>query len=137
VLIAQGSSSASSYAARLERGESVKTLHLRSSGVTAAQCTAMLAAPEAASLTSLSFSYNEVGDAGATAVAQGAPAGLTELGLVGCGVGDAGGRELVAWLESARAGKMSMICVEGNDMSAEVQAAIRRAGASLGASTYV
>jgi hypothetical protein len=75
---------------------------------------------EALTLGSLSLSYNPgIGDAGASVVAQALPATITELGLVGCGIGDQGGEALLHWAENASG--LRMICVEDNQFSDETK----------------
>lgn len=71
------------------------------------------------SLKSISFSYNQMGDLGATAVARSLPASLHEIGFVACGIGDTGGRELLHWLQKAR--HLHMICIEQNNFSKQLQ----------------
>ena len=67
-------------------------------------------------LQSFSASYNpDLGDAGAAALAEAFPKTMRELGLVGCSVGDAGGRRILEWARTAP--DLRMICVEGNRFS--------------------
>jgi hypothetical protein len=75
-------------------------------------------------LTSLSLSYNTLGDIGTLAIAKALPQSIQALGLVDCGIGDPGGRALVAW--ASRASNLQMICVEGNAFSAEVRRDLKR-----------
>jgi len=97
-------------------------LHLRNAGLNAsdvltiAHALKSVSRKEASSLASLSFSYNEaIGDAGVVTLAQALPAGLRELGLVGCGIGDQGGEALLQWASHAQ--QLSMICIEQNNFS--------------------
>lgn len=64
---------------------------------------------------SISFSYNVIGDLGATALAKHLPKSVSEIGLVGCGIGDAGGAELLKWMKNAPA--LRMACIEQNHFS--------------------
>lgn len=71
-------------------------------------------------LRSFSVSYNpDLGDIGATALAEVFPETMTELGLVGCSIGDAGGRSVLQWAETAR--DIRMICIEGNNLSVSMK----------------
>ena len=113
------------WARRLEAnrtGAKGFSLHLRDAALTPddaaviARALRGLTAEEAATLVSLSLSYNaEIRDAGAVAVARALPATLPELGLVGCGLGDRAGTALLHWAEHAP--QIRMICVEGNRFS--------------------
>jgi hypothetical protein len=105
-------------------------LHLRSAGLTAANVARIaealrsLTETEASLLTSLSFSYNKaIGDAGAMAIARALPRSLPELGLVGCKIGDAGGQAVLDW--AARATRLTLLCVEGNEYSQDIRARFR------------
>jgi hypothetical protein len=102
------------------------SLHLRRAGLNTAdamvlaQAMSDLTDEEALTLGSLSLSYNPgIGDAGASVVAQALPATITELGLVGCGIGDQGGEALLHWAENASG--LRMICVEDNQFSDETK----------------
>lgn len=67
-------------------------------------------------LMSFSASYNpDLKDAGAIVLAGSFPKSMTELGLVGCSIGDAGGTALLEWAQQAP--NLRMICVEGNSLS--------------------
>lgn len=78
---------------------------------------------ERAALTSFSLSYNPaIGDAGTIALARALPPTLGELGLVGCGFGDAGGEALFRWATAAPG--LRMICIENNKLSAEIKSRI-------------
>lgn len=106
-------------------------LHLRSAGLTQADARvladAMASAGDGPSLRSFSASYNpDLGDAGVVALAEAFPTSMRELGLVGCVIGDVGGRAILKWAKSAP--ELGMICVEGNAMSAEVRAALTALG---------
>lgn len=65
---------------------------------------------------SISLSYNNLmGDVGATVLARSLPASIGEIGLVDCGIGDQGGRELLNWMKTSS--KLTMICMEQNNFS--------------------
>ena len=70
---------------------------------------------ELARLGSFSLSYNAIGDEGASAIANALPNSLTELGLVGCSIGDQGGEAILDWAK--RANGLRIICIEDNIMS--------------------
>ena len=64
-------------------------------------------------LRSFSASFNpELGDNGAAALIEAFPEAITELGLVGCSIGDAGGRAILKWAQTAP--RLRMVCIEGN-----------------------
>ena len=89
----------------------------------------------ALSLRSFSASYNpELGDVGAATLAAAFPTTMTELGLVGCAVGDAGARPILEWARSAP--NLKMICVERNNFSAGIKTQFRDL-ASLGGNMLV
>ena len=96
------------------------TLHLRNLGLGPDDICAIASVLEqekdTAVLTSISFSYNrQMGDLGAAALAKGLPASVQEIGLVGCGVGDTGGRAILHWMKTAA--QLHMICMEQNEFS--------------------
>lgn len=71
-------------------------------------------------LRSFSASYNpDLKDAGAMALSRSFPDTMTELGLVGCSIGDAGGTALLEWAQQASS--LRMICVEGNNFSTDLR----------------
>jgi len=71
-------------------------------------------------LRSFSMSYNPgLTDSGVVALARAFPSTLTELGLVGCAIGDEGGAALLRW--SKQATELRMICVEGNGFSSSIK----------------
>ena len=86
-------------------------------------------------LKSFSASYNpDLGDVGAAALAEAFPETITELGLVGCSVGDAGARPILEWAKAAP--DLRMICVERNNFSAGMRAQFQDL-ASLGRNILV
>ncbi len=67
-------------------------------------------------LTSFSLSYNrDISSAGVIALAQSFPGSLKDLGLVGCGLGDASGAALAQWARQAPS--LRTMCIEGNEFS--------------------
>ena len=99
-------------------------VHLRNANMTAADAkliaNALDRTPvlELARLGSFSLSYNAIGDEGASTLAASLPATLTELGLVGCSIGDQGGGAILEWAKYAIG--LRMICIEDNSMSAQM-----------------
>lgn len=78
-------------------------------------------------LRSFSASYNpDLKDAGAIALSKSFPAEMTELGLVGCSIGDAGGTALLEWARQAPS--LRMICVEGNNFSSGLRSKFAELG---------
>jgi hypothetical protein len=67
------------------------------------------------SFKTLSFSYNHIGDKGAEYLSKSMPLELVELGLVGCSITDAGGRELLKWLNKTK--NLKLLCIENNKFS--------------------
>lgn len=75
-------------------------------------------------LKSFSASYNlDLGNAGAVAIAESFPLSVTELGMVGCSIGDAGGDAILAWAKAAL--NLQMICIEGNDFSTAMRSQLK------------
>lgn len=100
------------------------TLHLRNLGLgsndISAIATILEQEKDTTDLKSISFSYNkQMGDLGATALAKSLPASLQEIGLVGCGIRDKGGRAILKCLKTAP--HLKMICMEQNDFSNELK----------------
>ena len=103
------------------------SLHLRSAGINGthadiiANALLSLSQEEASSLRSFSLSFNlEIGDRGALAIARSLPLTLRELGLVGCGIGDHGGKALLQW--ARQASRLRMLCIEDNQFSQKMTA---------------
>ena len=59
------------------------------------------------------------GDQGAMTLANVLPKTLTEIGLVGCSIGDQGGKEILEWAKYA--GGLRLICIEENNISEELR----------------
>lgn len=77
-----------------------------------------------AKLRSFSASYNpELSDAGVMRLCDAFPGSLTELGLVGCELGDVSGSVLLDW--ASQAPSLRMICIEDNDFSDRVRSGFR------------
>jgi hypothetical protein len=75
-------------------------------------------------LRSFSVSYNPMlGDKGTIVLAQSLPQTVSEIGFVGCEIGDVGGKALVKW--ARQASRLGMICVENNTFSEETKALFR------------
>lgn len=110
-------------------------LHLRNAGLDAGAAellargmdqTTRGAGPE---LRSFSASYNPgLSDAGAIRLCRALPGSVTELGLVGCDLGDTSGLEVLDW--ASRAPSLRMICVEGNGFSVQIRSRLRDLSAS-------
>ena len=101
-------------------------LHLRRAGLNEADARVLANgmmdadASNGLSLKSFSASYNpDLGDGGAAALAEAFPETMTELGLVGCSVGDVGAHAILEWTRTAP--NLRMICVEGNKISSGVK----------------
>ena len=114
------------------------SLHLRNAQMTAADVKLIANAldrtsvSELARLVSFSLSYNAIGDEGAKNLADSLPATLTELGLVGCSIGDRGGKAILDWAKHANG--LHMICIEDNKMSDEMR---KHFGRLKGVSVFV
>jgi len=104
----------------------MRSLHLRDFGLSAAHVIAVASCLKAnKSLKSISLSYNkDLGDSGAIALSQQLPNHITEVGLVNCGIGDAGGAAILRWMDTAQA--LQMICMEQNSFSNELKSAFRK-----------
>ncbi len=69
---------------------------------------------------SISFSYNNlIGDEGATTIAKNLDFSVNEIGLVGCGIGDIGGNEILNWMNNST--NLQMICIEQNNFSSNLK----------------
>ncbi len=97
-------------------------LHLRSADLSTEEIQRIADAIKAVhaangpALQSFSMSYNaNLKDGGVLNLVQTLPATLTEIGLVGCGIGDAGGEALMKW--ATEAPKLHWLCVEQNPFS--------------------
>jgi hypothetical protein len=101
-------------------------LHLRGAGLNEANARVLAngmmhaEAGNALFLKSFSASYNpDLGDGCTRALAEAFPETMTELGLFGCSIGDAGAHAIMEWARTAP--NPRMICVEGNKISAGVK----------------
>jgi hypothetical protein len=75
-------------------------------------------------LESLSFSNNpNFGDRGARAFSTLIIPTLDEIGLVNCGIQDAGGRAILQWMKQNN--QLRMVCIENNQFSKALQLAFR------------
>jgi hypothetical protein len=71
---------------------------------------------DSVNIKSISFSYNQqIGDVGASLLARKLPHSIAEIGLVKCGIGDKGGREILNWMRKTP--MLQMICIEQNNFS--------------------
>ena len=124
--------------ARIEVSSAALNLHLRNAKMTAADVKVIANAldktpvSELARLVSFSLSYNAIGDDGASTLAASLPATLTELGLVGCSIGDQGGAAMLEWAKHANG--LRMICIEDNSMSDQMR---KQFGSLRGMSVFV
>ena len=115
--------------ARIAVSSAALNLHLRNAKMTAADVKLIANAldrtpvSELARLVSFSLSYNVIGDEGANTLATCLPATLTELGLVGCSIGDQGGAAMLEWAKHANG--LRMICIEDNSMSDQMRKQFR------------
>ncbi len=98
------------------------SLHLRGAGLDVPDAEVLAKALKSLSsghrrmLRSFSVSYNPLlGDRGAAALARSLPQTVSEIGFVGCEIGDIGGEALLKWARQAP--HLSMICVEENAFS--------------------
>ncbi len=74
---------------------------------------------------SLSLSYNNgMGDEGCLALASNMPDSVSELGLVDCGITDAGGIKLLEWAKKAT--NLRMICIEQNNFSDQLKSEFQK-----------
>ncbi len=126
VLRAIGGNVCNTAAQRLEADNNSISLHLRNAGLSAADAVTLsqilqaLSTEEASTIDSFSLSYNnEIGNTGATAIAKALPRTLRELGMVGCNIGEQGGRTLLQW--AANATDLRVICVEDNQFSTQLK----------------
>ena len=116
-------------------------LHLRRAGLNEADARVLANgmlhgdAGNALFLKSFSASYNpDLGNAGVAALAEAFPETMTELGLVGCSIGDAGAHAILEWARTAP--DLRMICVEGNKFSIDMRSQFQDL-ASLGRNILV
>jgi hypothetical protein len=71
-------------------------------------------------ITSLSFSFNpQISDKGISLLLKNMPHGLVEVGLVGCGMTDVSGEELLSWLKKNE--QLRLLCIENNNLSEELK----------------
>ena len=115
--------------ARIAVSSAALNLHLRNAKMTAADVKLIANAldktsvSELSRLGSFSLSYNNIGDEGANTLATCLPATLTELGLVGCSIGDQGGVAMLEWAKHANG--LRIICIEDNNMSDQMRKQFR------------
>jgi hypothetical protein len=112
-------------------GTSVITLHLRSAGLDTSDADILAKALSLPSqgnnqrIRSFSVSFNPfLGDRGTIALVNSLPLDISELGFVGCDIGDEGGEALLGWAKKST--HLRMICVEGNLFSDITKAEFRK-----------
>ena len=98
---------------------SLRNLGLNTTEITQIANCFKTAEQESPLIRSISFSYNHaMGDLGAIALADTLPKSLEEIGLVGCGIGDAGGEALLKWMRESP--NLKMACIENNNFSRDI-----------------
>lgn len=97
-------------------------LHLRSQNLSAADIPEVIRAIHASGgIHSLSLSYNPgIGDVGTIALMEKLPQSITELGMVGCAIGDAGGEAILDWVKKTPG--LRMACIEENHFTERLKA---------------
>jgi hypothetical protein len=76
-------------------------------------------------LMSFSMSYNpDIGNLGVGKILNALPDNTTELGLVGCNLGDNASSHIVAFIQHSKT--LRMVCAEDNHFSSSVKMLIRR-----------
>jgi Ran GTPase-activating protein (RanGAP) involved in mRNA processing and transport len=97
-------------------------LHLRQAGLGTSDAELLadalqsLKIDDGTSLNSFSLSYNAgIGDEGASLIANSLPTNLPDLGMAGCGLGDASGDALLRWARQAP--DLHTMCIEQNRFS--------------------
>lgn len=106
-------------------------LHLRKSDLEPADiieiCETITSREINHSIKSISFSYNPlVGNEGAIIFANNLPNSLCEIGLVGCNIGDSGGKVLLTKIEELQ--NLNMLCIEQNIFSQSMIEAFKQFG---------
>ncbi len=106
------------------------SLHLRNAELQAsdaeilAKALVKLSSDNGQMLRSFSVSYNPLlGDKGTEVLVQSLPQTVSEIGFVGCEIGDVGGKALLRWARQAP--RLGVICVENNRFSEETKALFR------------
>lgn len=114
-----GTSACTQKAKEIESSTSqMRNLHLRSLGLNSiaiAKIADLLKEKNKPFLQSISFSYNPIGNEGAFLLADSLPSTLHEIGLVGCDIGDTGGKALLSWMQHSE--NLKMACIEQNHFS--------------------
>jgi hypothetical protein len=111
-------------------------LHLRSANLGQAEATLIADAIEilhqnnVLNLQSVSFSHNPgITELGLKRLLEALPDHTTELGLVGCGLGDKSANNIALFLR--RSNKLKMVCVESNNFSPEAKSLIMNSAMHL------
>lgn len=114
-----GTSACTQKAKEIESSTSqMRNLHLRSLGLTSPtiyKIAVLLKEENMPFLKSISFSYNPIENEGAFLLADSLPSTLHEIGLVGCDIGDTGGKALLSWMQHSE--NLKMACIEQNNFS--------------------
>ena len=123
-------------------GSSKVSLHLRNANLSQSQTSQLAEALKGLTdlnddrLRSFSMSYNDtLGDTGAVALAQALPHSLHEIGFVGCGIQDAGGKAILEW--ATQAPDLNVLCIEDNFFSTETKSLFQVFGESHPAMTLI
>lgn len=100
-------------------------LHFRDAGLTIKDLNSIIQTLQSVNndgshLRSFSVSYNPaLGDSGVISLLAALPLSVTEIGIVGCGLGDKSGQFLWEWARGHKS--LRMICAEGNNFSAPMR----------------
>lgn len=107
------------------------SLHLRSAGLDSDDARILANALDlhfdqgGQQIRSFSVSYNPMlGDDGVLTLSTALPPDVSDIGFVGCGIGDEGGTALLRWAQKST--QLRMICVEGNSFSDGLIASFHR-----------
>ncbi len=123
ILRSIGSNKAIAAAERLENSPlQYNQLHLRDLELTSADANVIahllkfLPANDHDSLRSITFSNNSMlGNEGVITLVNAFPPSIREIGLVNCGIGDEGGKEVLKFVKNTP--NLTMICIEQNHFS--------------------
>ena len=122
ILRNNGNSKCVKKALEIEGDSQANSLHLKSLDLNLEDITSIAAVlkkekdSKGTSIRSISFSYNvEMGDEGAKLLINSLPSSIREIGFVDCGIGDAGGKEILRWIKKSL--QLRLICVEQNNFS--------------------
>jgi len=112
-------------------------LHLRGAGLTTPDALAIAEAlnlrlvENASPMRSFSISYNaEIGDDGVVALVGSFPTSLSEIGMVGCDLGDESAEVLLQFAQTVP--NLKMMCIEDNRFSPQMRQRFKALGAAQG-----